>query len=345
MAILALLALTLTACADGKNAKGSVFFHSYDNEYLNTVKSEMEKSLKDSGLEYSIHDGAGLDNTLLVEIDSAIAGKTKLLTVNLPNTDSDELAKKVIEKAKKANIPLVLFGGAVSDATLSSYDKCVYVGNDFEMAGKLQGRLMGNYLVDNYDAIDRNGDGKIQYIMVRDMAGGNESQAGMLYSISECNKILEENGFPALVFYDGKSSSPYISFDGKESSAASTMKALFSGFNERNGNMIELAVGESDGIALGIISALEDIGFNRSKDKKIPVFGIGASKDAVSRIDDGMMTGTVKIEGRVMADTLIKISENILGGKSAFEGIDKDWARGSNRIYVPCEAYPDDTKT
>ena len=324
-------------------AESSVFFHSYDNEYLNTVKTEMERSLKDSGLKYSVHDGAGLDNTLLMEIDAAIAGKTKLLSVNLPETNSSDLAKAVIEKAKTADIPLILFGGSVSDSVLSTYDKCVYVGNDFEMAGKLQGRLMGNYLVDNYDTVDLNGDGKISYIMVRDMAGGNESQAGMLYSISECNKILEENGFPQLAFYDEKNSSPYLSFDGNESSPAKMMKELFSKFNERNKNMVELAVGESDGIALGIISALEEIGFNRSKDKNIPVFGIGASKDAVSRIDDGMMTGTVKIEGRVMADTLVKISENILGGKPAFDGIDKDWTRGNNRIYVPCEAYPNDS--
>ena len=339
LVISALLITLLTSCSKTMGSENTVIFHTYDDEYTRAVKDEVEKSVKDSNLNYCVKDGAGLDNTVLAEVDTAIMAKTKLLTVNLSDKNGDELAKKVIEKAKNADIPLILFGGSVSNSVLSSYDKCIHVTNDFEAAGRMQGRLIGNYLVDNYDKIDLNKDGKIGYVLIRDMNGSSENEAAMLCSISECNAILEQNGFPPLSFYDDKNNSALLSADLGKTNAKDMMKDILATFNMRNNNMVELAIGESDAIALGLVSALGDIGFNRNGEKGIPVFGIGASNDAMTSIENGMMTGTVKISGKEMADTLLKISNNILGGKSALDGINKDLTRGAQKVCIsPTEA-------
>ena len=40
-----------------------------------------------------------------------------------------------------------------------------------EQAGHMQGQMIGEYLVNNYDKLDLNGDGKISYVMFKGQEG------------------------------------------------------------------------------------------------------------------------------------------------------------------------------
>ena len=46
---------------------------------------------------------------------------------------------------------LIFFNRSVSEEAVTSSDKCVFVGTDYEMAGHMQGEMIGNYLLENYD--------------------------------------------------------------------------------------------------------------------------------------------------------------------------------------------------
>ena len=59
----------------------------------------------------------------------------------------------------------------LEESVVTSYDKCVFVGTDYEMAGHMQGEMIGKYLVDNYNKLDLNGDGKISYVMFKGQEG------------------------------------------------------------------------------------------------------------------------------------------------------------------------------
>ena len=100
-------------------------------------------------------------------VDTAIAKGTSLLVVNLVDSGSDDAAKNIISKAEAAGIPVVFFNRSVSEEAVSGYDKAVFVGTDYEMAGHMQGQMIGEYLVENYDAVDLNGDGVISYVMFK----------------------------------------------------------------------------------------------------------------------------------------------------------------------------------
>ena len=54
-------------------------------------------------------------------------------------------------------------------------DKCAFVGTDAPEAGHMQGEMIGKYLVENYDAVDLNGDGKISYAMFMGQLGNVEA--------------------------------------------------------------------------------------------------------------------------------------------------------------------------
>lgn len=62
-----------------------------------------------------------------------------MLIVNVVDTGSNDAAQNIVNLAKAANIPVVFFNRSVDESVVSSYDKCVFVGTDYEMAGHMQG--------------------------------------------------------------------------------------------------------------------------------------------------------------------------------------------------------------
>ena len=98
------------------------------------------------------------------QVSTAIAKGTSLLVVNLVDSGSDDAAKNIIELAKAQNIPVIFFNRSVSEEVVSAYDKAVFVGTDYEMAGHMQGEMIGEYLTVHYDSLDLNGDGQISYV-------------------------------------------------------------------------------------------------------------------------------------------------------------------------------------
>ena len=74
--------------------------------------------------------------------------------------------RTAIEKAKAADIPVIFFNRAVEGdedegKVLGSYDKCAFVGTDAPEAGHMQGEMIGNYVVEHFDEMDANHDGRI----------------------------------------------------------------------------------------------------------------------------------------------------------------------------------------
>ena len=337
---LALLAASLVSCGGGEDV--SVFYYTYSDTYISGVRSEMNSILKPGGIKYHNYDANSNQTTQTEQIDTAIAKGTKALCVNIVDTGSDDAAKTIIEKAKKANVPVIFFNRSVSEEVVKSYDKCVFVGTDYEMAGRMQGELIGKYLVNNYQNIDINGDGKIRYCMFKGQQGNAEAEARTKYAVEIANSILKEAGKPAIEFYDSKNSDKYlVDQDGNWSNAAANnyMKTILSAYSEKGGNMVELIIANNDEMALGAISALNEAGYNKTGGKIIPVFGIDATDAAKSKIDDGFMAGTVKQDGKGMAEAISKIATNFISGKGAFDGVDEANVVDGWRVNIPYSIY------
>ena len=307
----------------------------------------MNKMLKKSGLDYHNYDANSNQTTQTEQIDTAIAKGTKMLIVNIVDTGSDDAAKTIVAKAKAADIPVIFFNRSVSEAVVKSYSKCAFVGTDYEMAGHMQGEMIGNYVKDNFSKIDLNGDGKITYCLFKGQQGNAEAEARTRYSVEDANKILTAAGRPKLSFYDSKNTNGYlVDQDGNWSNAAANnhMKTILSAYSEANGHMVELVIANSDEMALGAISALNEAGYNKSGGKIIPVFGVDATDAAKAKIADGVMTGTIKQDGEGMADAIVKIANNFIGGMDAFYGIADENIVGSWRVNIPYSAYTTESK-
>ncbi len=343
--LLLIVAATLTSlvsCRGRGEGEISVFYYTYSDTYISGVRGALDSLFKSAKLDYNNYDANSNQTTQTEQVDTAIAKGSRMLIVNIVDTGSDDAAKNIVNKAKNANIPVIFFNRSVSEEVVSSYDKCVFIGTDYEMAGHMQGELIGNYLIKNYSACDLNGDGKISYVVFKGQQGNAEAEARTKYGVEDANAILEKNGKPSLSFYDSQNTNKYLVDQGGNWSAQAAndyMKTILSAYSESGKNMIELVISNNDEMALGAISALQEAGYNKKGSTVIPVFGVDATDAAVAKINDGAMTGTIKQDSKGMAEIILKVAENFIGNMDIFEGIDKDNAVGTWRINIPYSAY------
>ena len=332
----------LTACGGNSDGEISVFYYNFGDTYISSVRSAMDKIFEDAGLKYNNYDGNGNQTTQTEQVTTALAKGSRMLIVNVVDTGSNDAAQNIVNLAKEKDVPVIFFNRSVDESVVSSYDKCVFVGTDYEMAGHMQGEMIGKYLVENYDKVDLNGDGKISYVMFKGQEGNAEAIARTQYGVEDANKVLTEAGKPELVFYDAQNSNKYlVDQTGNWSSSAATdyMNTILSQYSEANKNMVELVIANNDEMALGAISALQGAGYNNGSGKTIPVFGVDATDAAKAKIAEGNMVGSIKQDAEGMASAITTICQNFLDGKETFDGLEEDNIVGTWRVNIPYGVY------
>lgn len=349
--VLILLALTLCAftfcsCSmqDQSGGEIHVFYYTYSDTYISSVRGSLDKALESDGLRFRDHDGNGNQTTQTEQIQTAVTNGAKCLLVNIVNTGSDDAAMGIVNLAKNANIPVIFFNREVSDEVIKSYDKCAFVGTRAEEAGYLQGEMIGEYVIQNYNQIDKNGDGKISYVLFKGEEGNNEAIFRTKYAVEEANKILAKFDKPNLEFYDASNRDKYlVDKNGHWSAQAANefMTTILSSYNDKNKNTVELVICNNDGMAEGAVSALNSIGYNTGdKERFIPVFGVDATDAARELIKNGKMAGTIKQDAVGMAEALSLIAKNISDGQNMLDRMDKySIDDGINKIRIAYSKY------
>ena len=329
------------AAPAGIDGEIAIFWYTFGDTYLSSVRAAMNEALNASGAKYHDYDANGSQTTQTEQIQTAITKGASALVVNIVDASSDDATQAILDMAKNANLPIVFFNRSVSEAIVSSYDKAAYVGTDYTMAGHMQGKMIGEYVLANYDALDINGDGIISYVMFKGQEGNLEADARTQYGVEDADAVLTAAGKAALKFYDDANASKYLLDQNGAWSAAQGqehMQTLLSKYNEDNGNMVELVIANNDDMALGAISALQAAGYNVEGARYIPVFGVDATDAAKEKIADKSMTGTIKQDAVGMANAVVLIAQNLIAGKNAFEGVTGD-LEGTWRINIPYAPY------
>ena len=335
-----------SGCARAKAADLHVFYYTYSDTYISTVRSALDKALVSLGVSFQDHDSNNSQTTQTEQVQTAVTKGARCLAVNVVTTGSDDAASGIVALAKGADIPVIFFNREVSGEIVNSYEKCVFIGTDAAEAGYLQGDMIGDYLVKNYEATDLNGDGKISYVMFMGEKGNNEAIYRTEYSVKNANAKLEAAGLPALVFYDPANTDKYLlDREGKWSAQAANdyMNTLLSSHSVSGGNMVELIICNNDGLAEGAISALNAAGYNTGAEGSvtIPVFGVDATPAARELIKAGKMTGTINQDGAAMAEAIRRVTENALAGRPMFDGLEEAYTidEDSDKLRISYSVY------
>ncbi|MFY9295765.1 MAG: galactose ABC transporter substrate-binding protein [Caldicoprobacterales bacterium] len=298
-----------------------VLIYKYDDTYISTVRQALEAEAKgDAEIELLMNDGQGDQAKQNDQIDILIQKNVDALVVNIVDIGA---AKSVIEKAKAEGIPVVFFNREPDTDIIKSYDKARFVGTKPEEAGIIQGEMMAE--VWNEGIYDRNGDNIMQYVMLKGDADNPEAIARTEYSIKTLNEAgieTEELGLQVANWDNDK--------------ANQAMEAWLA----KDGDRIEFVIANNDGMASGAVSALQNSGYNTGDPEKyIPVFGVDATEEAISLIEKGAMTGTVKQDGEGMAKAVFALAKNVAQGKDFLEGTSYEYDETGVAVRIPYQAY------
>ena len=246
----------------------------FSNTYLTLVRNAIEAQAAEKGIGVDVTDGQNSQPTQNEQIDLFISKAYPAMAINQVDR---ELANITLDKAKAADIPVVFFNKEPMPEVLDAWPgKAFYVGAKAEESGTIQGEIVVDYWKANATA-DRNGDGKIQYVMLQGPADHQDAQLRTEYSV----KAIQDAGLEIeeLALEIGDWSRPVAQED---------MGAILAA----HGDAIEFVIANNDDMALGAIEALRANGYFTG-DKYMPVVGVDATAPALEALEDGTMLGTV----------------------------------------------------
>lgn len=292
---------TETTEASGDLPEIGVTIYKYDDNFMTYTRTAMENAAEGKAtliMNDSQNDQAKQGD----QVDTMLQKGVKSLIINLVDPSA---APTIAEKAKAQNVPVVFINKEYPDGTNAiGYDKCVYVGTTSEESGIIQGQLILDAWNANKDTWDKNGDGKLQYVMLMGEVGHPDAEARTKYSISTLNDAGVETEELA-----------------NQSATWDTTKAkeLMETWLGAHGDKIEAVISNNDGMALGAIEALKAAGYFEG-DKFMPVFGVDALPEALDCIEDGTMVGTVLNDPLGQGTAAVDIALNYANGKEPLEG-------------------------
>jgi methyl-galactoside transport system substrate-binding protein len=317
-------ALLLGGCAQkaGSNLpKVGATIYKYDDNFMSYVRRAIESNATGKAA-LTINDSQNDQAKQLEQIDTMISKGVKSLAINLVDPKA---ATSVIEKAKKANLPVVFFNKEPEVSVLKSYDKAWYVGTESKESGILQGQLIVKEWNKNKDKWDKNKDGKIQYVLLKGEPGHPDAEARTKYVIDEIKKSgieVEELANDTAMWDAAKATEKMDAWTAKQ------------------GDKIEFVIANNDGMALGALASLEKAGYFKG-DKFMPVVGVDAIPEALTKIKEGKMVGSVLNDARNQGKATFDMALNAANGKDVLEGT--SWKLDSNKaVRVPYIAITKD---
>ena len=346
-----------TEPASSGELKVGVFYYTYADTYISSVRTALDNELTSLGVNYQNFDGNNNQTTQNEQIQTALTDGYNLLIVNMVTSGSPDVANEIISMAN--GTPVIFFNRAIeadgNEGTVLNANATIsFIGTDAPEAGHLQGKMVGEYLLANWDTVDLNGDGKISYAMFKGDEANVEAIYRTQFGVEDANAVLTEAGKPELEYFDASNTSKYqVDLGGAWSAQAALdyMNTNLSQYNEANGNMIELIICNNDNMAEGAISALETAGYNTGAEgsKTIPVFGVDATDAAKELIAAGKMTGTVKQDAEGMAVAIASVVKATGEGTSMADAVSATSATNpdmytiadgiANKLFVAYAAY------
>ena len=227
--------------------------------------------------------------------------------------------------------------GELDMAALTFNDNTYYVGFDANQGAELQGTMILEYIQNNIEGLDRNGDGIIGYVLAIGDIGHNDSIARTRGVRNALGTAVEKDGAtdssPVGTNVDGTATAVKdgtIEVDGKsytvrelasqemKNSAGATWDAATAGnaigtWSASFGEQIDIIASNNDGMGMSMFNAW-------SKENKVPTFGYDANSDAVAAIAEGY-GGTISQHADVQAYLTLRVLRNALDGVDVDTGI------------------------
>ena len=160
------------ASVDMSNVEIGVCIYKFDDTFMTGVRNNMQAQADTLGAKIEMVDSVNRQATQNDQVDTFI---TKGMTALAVNPVDRTAAGPLVEKASAASLPIVFLNREPEPDVMQSYDKVWYVGARAEESGTMSGEIIADYWNANKETADKNGDGKLQYIMVTGEPGHQDA--------------------------------------------------------------------------------------------------------------------------------------------------------------------------
>lgn len=310
-----------------QDPKLAVFWYAMADAHVFELREQFGPALDDSGIPFREYDAENDRYRQLDQVREAAAGGWNIFAVQLVADSDMEEAEEIIRLA--SGYPVIFFdrtpeSGQFAEMLSQSVRNIVAVCSDPGETGRIQGKMIGEFLIRRFSNSDLNQNGQISYTY---LVGDHEDPCARKIcdsSLEAVNAILAEGGYRPLIFIDEENTIGFQADpDGAWSSDAGTalIRADLETYNYINSNMIELIAANNDDMALGALTALQSAWCNLGDGSSvtIPLFGIGASAAARSAVQLGQMTGTVDRNAAGYVRAVLASVRGLAEGRSAEE--------------------------
>ena len=314
--------------ADDEKILGAGIYSASDN--FNSYIGKAITNACDGIFKTNIEDGQNDQSTQNNQVDTMLAKGASVVAVSVCDVTA---APTLIQKCKDAgNVPIIFFNKEITDYdVINSYENAYQVtstGGDY--GASIQAQMVIDYWKEHPE-MDKNGDGKLQLVYLMGDPGHTASQPRCDYLKS----TIEDAGIEIDLL--AEDTGMWVTATAKEK-----MDAWVSKY----GDEIECCVAGNDAMALGALSAVEAAGFNtdgEESSKYIPIYGIDALPEILSKIESGEITGSVLQDAKTQGQTIVKMAENLTSGKDAVDGIEGvETEEEAKAVRVPYQAITTD---
>lgn len=291
------------ACYD----QGDLFI----SNLIQCFKNELNSQKGDSyDVMVTVRDAVGSQRTQNDQVKEMIDEGCNILCINLVDrTDPSE----IIDSAKEKNIPIIFFNREPVAEDMMQWDKLYYVGAKARQSGQMQGEIAADLILKD-KSIDKNHDGKIQYVVLEGEMG---HQDAIVRTDSSVETILAKGIKMEKLSYEIA--------NWKRAQAQNRMEQLI----RQYGNTIELVLSNNDDMALGALDSYRIMGY--TKDDMPMMLGVDGMQEALEAVKDGRLTGTVYNDKEGQAQIMAAIVFASVSGK----GLDGINFENLTEVYLP----------
>ena len=322
-ALFILVILAMSSCRPANYTSGvqeteslkiGVLVYSGNDPYVMSVRDNIKTlSIAYPNAEVIYYDAKSDQGLQFEQVDELIKSGVDCLAINLVDIGS---FKRMAEKLLEADMPAVFFNREPDLVLMKSYKNLFFVGTNVNEAGILQGEMIVD-VWENSD-VDKNGDGILQYILLKgeiDHVDSIARSSMALQHLRDANIEVEELLSHACNW---------------DKQAARDLMLENSALLEK----AEAIISNNDSMAIGTLEAMEGLNL-----PVIPIFGVDAIQEAVALIHEGKIAGTVKQDSMAMAKNVLKMCVNGGTNLEFLHDIDINPDESGVAIRIPYQSY------
>lgn len=281
------------------------------NELLDCFKKEIQDlESEEKKISVTIQGAGGSQRTQDDQVKELIDGGCNVLCVNLVDrTDPSE----IIDLAREKQVPIIFFNREPVAEDMAQWEQLYYVGAKEEESGTMQGEMAAEAIKAN-PQVDRNKDGKIQYVVLEGEPGHQDT----IIRTENAVEALKAGGIELEKLSYGLA-------NWNRAQAENRMSQMISQYQTK----IELVLANNDEMALGAMDAYEKLNYTEST---LPLFfGIDGTKVGLEAVRDSRLSGTVYNDKEGQAKAMAKLVEALVTG-SGMEDMDFE---NQKYLYLP----------